>query len=816
MSLSPLSFGAQLKNYRKALGLTQKALGACAGCTVIALQKLEADARRPSPELAAALARCLGLMDDARAQFLSDAQINTGDERSSLSLTPPPTWLTSWVDRDQVVTLAQSLLEREDVRLLTLVGPAGSGKTRLATHLAQALAASFADGVCFVNLAPVQHPNQVANAIAQAFSLKDRAGNPSSWERVIGVLRNRHLLLLLDNFEHVLSAAPLIGELLQHCLHIRVVVTSRCAMRLSGEHECPVGTLGAAAASSLFAARAQAVQPQFALTQQNQATVAEVCAQLDYLPLAIELAAARINLLSPETMLTQLRADDAQSRFVLLADGATDAPARQHTLWQAIHWSYHLLDGESQRCFAALGACVGGFDVALARAVFGVDEAQALNRLQQLVSHNLVVVASNGCYALLESLCAFAQKCLRERDEDLLVHRAHAQHLEKLAISVRPMISNGMLVEAGLAMVRRDLDNFRVAMAWLLAHDEVVLAARLSASLWQAMWLLGHWHEALSWLERVLSALDINQPDHQRPYRRALSAAGSLAVATSQMNAAQRYFEHALEHNRHANDANGLSVVLGNLSLVYLRQGRYDAAEALMHECLELDRQSGDEEYIGIDLNQLGELALLRGNPILAERLFLECLALFNKRGSKSNAALAQYNLGKVRVQLGDLDSASTLFQRVLDWAHEMAARHIEAQATFAYARVLHCQGEAAQASALIVKVMPLFEECGAQVDLCEVYHWAGCIALEQVNPAALQTGVCLMGAAQAIQRRFGIALGVGERAEGDAALATARKRIGEARVEILLLEGAALSFEDVLDLVKRIASASAASSSRH
>jgi predicted ATPase/transcriptional regulator with XRE-family HTH domain len=388
------SFGRWLRARRRALDLTQDQLARRVSCSIVTIRKLEADERRPSRQIAERLAKCLEIATEDRPAFLTLARAEPYLDPAPApppvcqlierapSLRPPtnvPTPLTRLIGRIQEVAAARNALLQADTRLLTLIGPPGIGKTRLSVQVASELRDAFADGVFFVALAPIGAPNLVAATIAQRLGVTETGGQPLV-ERLCSALRDKRLLLVLDNFEQVVAAAPLVVELLEASVGLKVLATSRAALQVRGERLFPVpplllpdlaqlpptAVLARNPAVALFVERARAVKPDFALTEANAQAIAAICYRLDGLPLAIELAAARAKLLPPQALLARLN-----QRLRLLTEGPRDLPERQQTLRRNLEWSYDLLDPEERRIFRRLSIFAGGATIDAAEHVGG-------------------------------------------------------------------------------------------------------------------------------------------------------------------------------------------------------------------------------------------------------------------------------------------------------------------------------------------------------------------------------------------------------------------------------------------------------------
>jgi len=485
-----ISFGRYLSARRHLLDLTQDELARQIGCSVVTIRKLEADERRPSKQIAERLAASLNIPEAERAAFLIFARSEPSAGAAEASLPVPDhlhaqrpplrVALTPLVGRDQDVAAIRNRLLRDDTRLLTLVGAPGIGKTRLALAVAAEAQAAFADGVVFVALAPISDAELVVATIAQTLDVKE-SGNQPLLKTVTELLRNRQLLLILDNFEQVLDAAPQVADLLSACPHVKVLATSRAALHIRGEQLYPVPPLLLPdlaalppaehllqiAAITLFAERAQAVQPSFQLTDANAAAVATICTRLDGLPLAIELAAAHVRLLSPPALLARL-----SDRLAVLRDGPRDLPPRQQTLLSAFAWSYDLLDDGAQRLLRWLGVFVGGCTMEAAEAVCnaaGDLPVDVLDGLTALLYQSLLrqEVGSDGepRFVLLETLCEYALERLEACAETPIMQRHHANYYVALA----ELAESELIGAQSLAWLKRleaEHTNIRAVLAW--------------------------------------------------------------------------------------------------------------------------------------------------------------------------------------------------------------------------------------------------------------------------------------------------------------------------------------------------------------
>ena len=642
-----------------------------------------------------------------------------------------PAQVTAFVGREREVAEAKRRLEEPGLRLLTLTGPGGTGKTRLALRVADDLVDHYQDGVWFVPLAPIASAGRVASAIAEAIGVRESPGEPVA-ESLRAFLRSRCLLLVLDNFEHVVDAAPLVASLIAGAPGLQVLATSRTPLRIAGEHELPVEPLGvpardsgirldkalAAEAVQLFVDRARAVRPDFALTEHNAGVVVAICRRLDGLPLAIELAAARMRLLSPEAILSRL-----DSRLTLLTGGGRDRPERQQTLRAAIAWSHDLLDASEQALFRRLAVFAGGWTLEAAESVVNavagpdlsvIDCLGALqdNSLIRLADGDGATPAPDPRFAMLQTIQEFAQEQLVASGESDALHAAHAACFAALADAAEPHLT-GRSARTWLDRLETEQDNLRAALAWLREQGDAERAVRLAGAQWRFWWLRGHIDEGREELGAALALAEPNGGTTTTARAAALDGAGVLAETQGDYDSAHALHEQALAISRERNDRAGVARSLGNLGVVAFDRRQDDRAAALLEESLALARDIGNDALIATALNDLGRVAFERGEFGRAESLYQESLVLRRRIGSESDIARALNNLGGVALHMDAFSQAANLFGESLDLYREVGDPWGAAGALSGLALATRSLGDAATATALFAESLGLFRETG-------------------------------------------------------------------------------------------------------
>ena len=652
-----------------------------------------------------------------------------------------PVQPTTLIGREHEVATLGQLLRREDVHLVTLTGPGGTGKTRLAIQAASELRDVFVDGICLVSLAPINDPMLVMPTIARAFGIRDSVGQPIS-ARLAEVLLMKRMLLLLDNFEQVVGAASQVAELITSCPQLKLLVTSREILHVRAEHEFAVNPLalpdlahlpGLAALAyipsvALFLQRAQAARSEFQLTSINARAVAEICVRLDGLPLAIELAAARMNLLSPKVLLARL-----SRRLAILTGGARDVPTRQQTLRNTIEWSYQLLSFEEQRLFRWLSIFVSGCTLQAVEIVCDgsdVGSGQVLNGVASLIDKSLLQqveqtgeVNEEPRLQMLETIREYGLEVLPTDGEGEVARQAHANYFLSFAEEAEPALKGPLLV-VWLERLEREHDNLRAALQWALESGRTEMALRFGIAL-ERFWVVrGHRNEGLAFLERALVGSAGIATDVRA---KALLAAARLAFIQSNYDQGEALAQESLALFRKLEDRRGIALSLDRLGMASWRRGDFPAARVLLEEDLPLFKEIGDKDRVAWSLFTLGLLNNKQGEYSRADTLFEESLTLFRALGNKRGIAASLTQLaGTLFVSQGNQTMIYPLLEEGLSLDQEVGDKEGMAVASLLLGWVALKQGDVATARSHVEESLVLYREMEHREGIAEALSLLG------------------------------------------------------------------------------------------
>jgi predicted ATPase/DNA-binding CsgD family transcriptional regulator/Tfp pilus assembly protein PilF len=713
--------------------------------------------------------------------------------------------LTSFIGRGREMADVKRLLESH--RLATLTGTGGTGKTRLALQVGAELLDAFKNGVFFVALAALTDPALVVSAIAHTLGVRESGGQPLM-QTLTDYLQSKQLLLVLDNFEHLLAAAPVVNELLAPAPQLKVLVTSRAPLHLSGEREYPVPplalpdpkqlppleSLSQYAALELFIQRAQAVKPDFSLTHQNADAVVEICYRLDGLPLAIELAAARVKMLTPEAMLARLA-----SRLKLLTGGARDLPARQQTLRNTIEWSYNLLNASEQQLFRRLALFAGGFSLAAAEAVCNAGADLQLDLFEgsaSLLDKSLLQHSELGAeprYAMLETIREYALQSLNASGEADAMRRRHAEYYLRLAESAAPALKGPQQL-AWLNRLETELDNLRAALGWALQSGEVERGLRAASAL-RAFWSArAHLSEGREWLTSMLARPEASANTEARV--EALYTSGFLASIAGEP--ALSLLEASTNLARELGTAGMRVLALSLAERAYVAVSRGPAeARAMADESLSIARQSGDTRATTASLGSLGWVFMQAGDYSAAQFSYEESIRLLRELGDKWQVGQALGNIGMVLYEKGEYLAAAGYLEQALEIMREFGDSRNSADAMQDLGRVVLAQGNYPRAQLMYEQSLTISRGLGNKRGIMMVLEAFASLAVAR---GRFESAVRLFGAIEALLAETGGELEPHYRADFDRNLAAARAQLDEAAFQRAWAAGRAMSMDQAIE----------------
>jgi predicted ATPase/serine/threonine protein kinase/DNA-binding CsgD family transcriptional regulator/Tfp pilus assembly protein PilF len=720
-----------------------------------------------------------------------------------------PTTFTSFIGREQDVAAIEAMLLRPEVRLLTLAGIGGIGKTSLAIQIASHMRSSFADGVCFVGLASTFDPALIPSIIAETLGIQ-QVGNLSIFDQVKLFLREKQLLLILDNFEQLVTAASLVEDLLAACPTLKIIVTSRIVLRLRAEFEYQVMPLTLpelewspndtgirqSTAVALFVQRAKMVNPNFQLTQSNAHTIAEICVQLDGLPLAIELAAARIRLLPPQALLNRL-----SKRFEVLTGGAVTLPVHQQTLRNTLKWSYDLLDAHEQQLFRRLAVFERGWTLEAAEALGNAnrevqDDLLILDDLASLIDKSLLrQIEHEGTeprFLMFMTVREYGLECLRENREEAFIRRAHADYYLALVEEAEPHLKGEQQL-LWLRRLDREQENLRAALNWLITHEEGEKALRFCVALWWFWQTRGYWSEGRRWLKAALALSEARAKTSVRAL--ALSAVGELAGHQTDWQEAQQLLSESMTIFKEVGDDAGYVLPMSTLGWVLLRQGDYAAAVPLMEDCLAKCRQLGRNWDLARVLLRLSNYLQLQGDLEQALTLTREALTLSRELGDRTLITHALNNLGYWLYLHGDLEQAKALAQEGLTLARELGGKLIILTTLETLGSIFLTQGSLEQAISCFTEGYSLSRELGNELFVAWYLLGLARVAMAQHQ---LKSAARLFAGAD-VRYNLNKQMGPKERDDHERMIRSVRARLGEQAFIAAWAEGRKMTPEQIL-----------------
>jgi non-specific serine/threonine protein kinase len=720
----------------------------------------------------------------------------------------PPAYLTGLIGREQEAARLRALVLDRGARLVTLTGPGGVGKTRLAVQVAADLDAGF-DEVAFIEFAPVRDHDRVAARISEALGVVETAGQ-SPGAALVRALGARTLLLVLDNFEHVVAAGPVLVDLLVSCPGVAMFVTSRTLLRVSGEHVLavpplalpdparPLSASGLAEydAVRLFVERSTAVSPTFALTDENAATVAQICQGLDGLPLAIELAAARMTVLSPQALFDRLG-----RRLALLTDGAQDAPERLRTMRAGIAWSYDLLAPGERSLFRRLAVFAGGFGLAAAEFARGGERSSALDTVAALVNQSLVQrITPDGVeprFAMLETIGEFAMERLVDSGAETDARRRHAAYFRRLAVSAEPGL-RGPDQQEWRDRLEADLDNLRAALRWgtsaSVDDEDAEHGLRLAGALWYFWFQRGLPGEGRHWLSRALDRVRTAGVDRAQ----ALLGAGTLAWRQGDFAAARVQLDESVLLWRDTANRRGQAEALHVLGHVEFDQQDYAAAQVLFEQSLAAYQLAADTLGSLPLMADLGLVAYHRGDYAEAGVVFEKSLAEFRRHGLKDRVAGALNVVGDLARLAGDQDRAAALYAESLELWRELRGTPGIASALHKLGQVKRAIGDLGAARSYFVQSLALQRDLGNAQGIAECLAGLAGTAAAAGRP---DRAVQIFAGSAAILAEIGVPLAPADQAAVERDLAAVRRRLGGPGWDAGWTAGQALSTDQAVEL---------------
>jgi predicted ATPase len=733
---------------------------------------------------------------------------------------PLPVWRGPLIDREREVALVRELLLREEVALVTLTGPGGVGKTRVAVQVATELASQFADGAAFVSLASLNTPELVVQTVAQALQVAEAPGQ-SIGERLLGYLRERQFLLVLDNVEQVVSAAPLATQALESAPRLTLLVTSREPLRLRTEQVVPIQplalpdprhlpdleTLAQVPSVALFLERARVVDSDFALTADNARAIVEICRRLDGLPLALELAAARLSLLGPEALLARMK-----HRLPVLTRGARDLPQRQQTLRNTLAWSYDLLEEREQHLFRQLAVFVGSFPLDAVESVWTDEESSTsssseegdndvVELVAQLLDKSLIqpsdTEGAEPHFRMLETIREYALEQLVASGEEEAVKRRHADFYLRLAETAEPHLLHPERDE-WLERLERAHDNLRAALTWSSSENGAARTGlRLAGALAWFWYQRGHLREGRAFLEALLAQSE--QADSSTARGKALAGASLLAWAQGDIGVAGQQAEESVSMFRALGDPYWLAGALVILGSIQVSQGKLEAARSSLEESRSLFQEQDLTSFGAFVVYHLGRAAFAKHDMVEAKTRYQQSLALFRQEGDRLGEAMALTALGVVAVAQGDAVAAQSLLNQSVPLMRATGDRRDLTQSLLTAGTVRLNQGDLQQAHNLFTESLRLWDSIGDQEDAAGIRRALTGLAEVAAAQGRAERAGRLLGAAKALSPLPANFFSEASRIDMDQDIAQARAHLDKAAFEAAWAAGQAMTQEQAI-----------------
>ena len=857
--MTELAFGEWLKRQRMGRGLTREQLAHQIGCAVVTLRKIEAEERRPSPQIVERLAEILEISKSERINFLKYARGDWSQARgeniqetpwqaSTSPRTNLPAPLTSFIGRAKEQKEVIELIGKN--RLVTLIGPPGIGKTRLSIEAARQLLADFPDGIFFVELAPLDEPSLIAPTTLQALGYVE-SKKLSADKQLMQGIGDKRILIVLDNCEHLIQdAAAFASQLLSACPYLKILATSRESVRVTGEwlfavpmlpvpeadSSIPVENVPEFAAVVLFAERARAVHSNFTLDTNNLQSVVSICARLDGLPLAIELIAAQMRLHSAQSLLERLN-----DQFILSTEGVRDAPSRQISLRYAIGWSYKSLTPDEQRLFANLSVFSGGFTLSAVEGIFSsyFAEISISALITSLLDKNLLQRSTNSPgevrLTMLVTIQQFALDCLQQLGDETEVRNWHLSYFLDLAERADQQI-HGPAQGAWMDRLDMELDNFRTALNWSLAGQQTEKILRLLAALgwnWLVRWSPSEYR---NWLDHIRTLPELD--NHPETYAQILNTAVHQEWVAGNFSDARAFVEESKEiwQELGTTGERGLAEALYLSGMIPLMEGNYVEAASYFEQSLGLYQKCGDRWGMAMAKFLLGNVTLWNEEEASTLRWLTQSFDLFDELGDPWGIARVSQRLGELFLKQGSYEKAQVHFDRHLRLDEGLHFKQGTVVALYNLGNLFRHQGDYGQAKRYYEKSLSMCREFGLKIDRGINLFSLGMLALHQNDyPQAMRyfidyfattrrslekpglgdllTGLAaiaagtnqperaakLHGAAQALFETTDYRIPPFDRAEFDRHIQMAEKQLGGAKFEELMSEGFAMTMEQAI-----------------